>query len=643
MKIIKLRANHFENSIGYDLSDLSLSWIIAETTARKAAGTEIWISQSADFAPGSLVFRSGLLTDVDSRAFQPGIDLAPCTRYYWQVRVSGDDGDTGLSEAAFFETGKLDQPWQAHWITPKVDGSVHPYLRQTFDLGQAVVFARVYVTAVGLYELAINGQKISNEYLLPGYFAYDCWMQYQTFDVTANLLPGTNAIGLMLGKGWYSGRFGLQGQEAVYGSEFAAICELHVRLTDGSEVIISSDEGWQSANGPILTSGIYDGEHYDANHEIANWSRADQDASTWSPVALARPAVGPLCARLSPPVIKHEAFMPAEVIQTSRGETVLDFGQNMAGWVEFDADLAQGEQITVRYGEILQDGCFYQGNLRSARAAFTYVANGQPAHVRPHFTYYGFRYIKVEGNLQGLSGFVAYAIHSQIDPISEITTSDPRVNRLIQNAVWGQKSNFVDVPTDCPQRDERLGWTGDTQIFAGTASFLADSAAFYRKYLRDMREEQLLIDGSIPLVVPRVRNQFEIGTGEGSSVWGDAAAVIPWTVYLFTGDRSMLARHYPLMKDWVDYIIRQDEASGGKCLWQVGNHIADWLALDNPDRGDLFSGGTDPYYVASAYYYYSVGLLADAAEALGKEERPGLLSQVSAGDSRGLCPGIFHA
>ena len=620
MKITTLKANHFENPIGFDLDDLSLSWIVEETAAKRTAIAELWISTSADFSPEKLVYGSGPLTAVDSRSFRPGIQLSACTRYYWQVKVTGDNGDDAVSDKTFFETGKLDQPWQAQWISPDLDCTVHPYLRKAFDLDKAVESARLYVSAVGLYELAVNGEKVSDEYLLPGYFAYDRWMQYQVFDVTSNLQPGANAIGFMLGRGWYSGRFGLVGRENIYGSQLAAICELQILFEDGSQQVISTDEDWKSTRGPVQSSGIYDGEDYDANFEIDGWSQAGLDDQSWSPVSLAQLPIGPLCERLSPPVIKHESFQPVAVIQTPKGETVLDFGQNMAGWVEFDANLAKDEKIIISYGEILQDGCFYRDNLRSARAEFSYVSSGKPAHVRPHFTYFGFRYAKVEGNLQGVDRYVAYAIHSKIDPIGEITTSDSRVNRLVQNAFWGQKSNFVDVPTDCPQRDERLGWTGDTQIFTGTANFFSDSTAFYHKYLRDMREEQLLIDGSIPLIVPRVRGQSEIGTGEGSSVWGDAATVIPWTVYLFSGDRSLLEKHYPMMKDWVDYIIRLDDAQGGKRLWQTGNHIADWLALDNPDQGDLFSGGTDPFYVASAYYYYSTGLLADAAEALGKTE-----------------------
>ncbi|GFP74530.1 alpha-L-rhamnosidase [Clostridium fungisolvens] len=619
MKIVRLRANHFENPIGYDISDLNLSWVVEDTKAKKQESAQIIISKSDKFQPENIVFDSGNCKDADSRSFRPDIKMEPYTCYYWKVKVTGDNGEVAESEIATFETGKLNDPWKGIWVTPDLDNGIHPYLRKSFLIDGEIKSARVYASAAGIYEIEINGEKISDEYLLPGYSVYDCWMQYQSFDVTRYLKSGKNAIGAMLGKGWFSGRFGLGGFENTYGDRMALICELVITKEDGTKVVIASDETWKSHKGPVIESSIYDGEYYNANLEIADWSKDNCNDDSWLGVKPVELKIGPMSERLSPPIVKHETFRPKKLI-TSKGEIVLDFGQNMAGWVEFDVNIPQDERVIIQYGELLQNGCFYRDNLRSAKAEYKYISKGKKAHVRPHFTYYGFRFVKVEGMDVNPDDFTAYAIYSHMDEIGEIKTSDERVNRLILNAKWGQKSNFVDVPTDCPQRDERMGWTGDAQFFSGTASFFTNTAAFYNKYMRDLREEQKLIDGSVPVIIPRVRNQREVGTGHGSSAWSDVATIVPWTTYLFFGDKAMLEKHYEIMKDWVGYIIRQDEADGGKRLWQTGNHIADWLALDNPDKTDIFNGGTDQYYVATAYYYYSVRLIGDAAESLGKKE-----------------------
>lgn len=620
MKIVKLRANHFENPIGCDLSDLSLSWVVEDTEAKKQESAQIIISNSSKFETEALVYDSGNCSEVDSRAFRPGIELKPCACYFWKVKVIGDNGETAESEIASFETGKLSEPWSGVWITPDLEKGVHSCIRKTFELNGKIKSARVYASAAGIYEMEINGEKISPEYLLPGYHVYDCWMQYQTFDVTEFLKEGENVIGAILGKGWFSGRFGLGGFEDTYGDRMALLCDLVITTEDGSQVVIATDESWKSHKSPVSESGIYDGEYYNANFEIADWSKESCDDSNWTGVKPINLKLGKMEERLSPPIVKHESFKPVEVIYTPKGETVLDFGQNMAGWVEFDVNLPKDSKVLLQYGELLQGGCFYRDNLRSAKAEYEYISNGKAAHVRPHFTFYGFRYVKVEGMEVNSEDFTAYAVYSKMDDIGEIKTSDERVNRLILNAKWGQKSNFLDVPTDCPQRDERMGWTGDTQVFSGTASFFTNTAAFYNKFMKDLREEQKLVDGSVPVIIPRIRNQREVGTGHGSCGWSDVATILPWTVYLYYGDKSMLEKHYVSMKDWVDYVVREDDADGGKRLWHTGNHIADWLALDNPDPRDIFNGGTDPYYVASAYYYYSVKLTADAAEALGKSE-----------------------
>ncbi len=473
--------------------------------------------------------------------------------------------------------------------------------------------ARLYMTGLGLYELYIGGEKVGDEYLMPGYNAYDSWIQYQTYDVTENL-KRSGAMEVLLGNGWYKGVFGLNYKKEIYGDRFALLAELHLEYDDGTEEIIGTDESWTAVSSPILDSGIYDGESQDET--------APEETYALEILGL---GFDRLEARLSPPLTLHERIQPVEVLHTPAGETVLDMGQNMVGWVEFYCDAPKGTVIEWKTGEILQEGCFYQENLRRAKSAFRYVSDGKGRVVRPHFTFYGFRYVRVDGWIGDLTtkDFTGCVLHSEMEEIGHIETSDPLVNQLLSNVRWGQKGNFLDVPTDCPQRDERMGWTGDAQIFCGTACFNMDTCAFYTKYGHDLYYEQQKINGSVPHVVPTVDLK-----GDGSTAWGEAATVIPWQVYLHYGDPSILEKQYESMKGWVDFMERRDRESGTPGLWDSGFHFADWLALDGPVPGGTM-GGTDPYLIASAYYSYSARLVAKAAHVLGRKEDEAYYSALS--------------
>ena len=625
MKIERLKANHVTNPVGFQLEPLCLSWTVEDTGSKHPDGVQVRAALDPEFR--RVCYDSGMRRDISGVCFSPELELKPFTRYYWRVRVRGDGGDEAVSETAFFETGKMGTPWNAEWITPKLAPEVHPLMRKTFFLSSPVVRARAYVCGLGLYEMEVNGTKTGEEYLAPGFHAYDSWLQYQTYDIGPLLRQGENAVGVMLGNGWYKGRFGFDGGYTnLYGSRFALLCELHIRLEDETELTIGTDRSWRCRPGPVLQSGIYDGEVYDARNETAGWSSPECRKDGWSEVSAAGLGYERLCARRSLPVAVKERRKPLALLHTPKGEDVLDFGQNMAGWVEFEpAGIPAGAEVVLQYGEVLQDGCFYRENLRTAKAEYRYTSDGTGRRVRPHFTYYGFRYVKLTGfRSADPEAFTACTVFSDLERTGRIETSDVRVNRLFLNALWGQKSNFLDVPTDCPQRDERMGWTGDAQIFCGTACFNMDSAAFYAKYMADLHREQQRLNGSVPYVVPCIKpakalGKIDPGKANGSAAWGDAAAVIPWTVYLFSGDKSLLREQYPAMKAWVEYIRRQDDADGGSRLWKTGFHFADWLALDSPDP-DSPMGGTDPYFIASAYYYYSASLTAKAAAALGKEE-----------------------
>lgn len=621
MNITQLRVNHVPNPLGFELDPLCLSWVTGETESKRQTAAQVRIAFDPDFH--NICFDSGKSSRISSICFCPALKLEPCTRYYWQVRVWGDGGDSAVSETAFFETGKMTTSWSAKWITPDTEGDTHPLLRRSFVIPSPVAEARAYVCGLGLYELEINGRKAGEEYLTPGFHSYDFCLQYQTYDIGGLLKQGENAVGVMLGNGWYKGRFGFDGgYTKLYGDRFALLCEIRVTLENGAMLVIGTDGSWKWKGAPVLQSGIYDGEVCDARNETAGWSSPGTEEMDWKPVSESDMGYDKLIARRSLPVVVRERRKPVSVIDTPKGETVLDFGQNMTGWVEFDCKLPCGNEAVLQYGEVLQDDCFYNENLRTAKAEYRYISDGTERHVRPHFTYYGFRYVKVRGmEPVDPSAFTACVIYSDLGQTGTIETSNEMVNRLFQNALWGQKSNFLDVPTDCPQRDERMGWTGDAQVFCGTACFNMETPAFYAKFMADLGNEQKALGGSVPFVVPCIKppepiNGIDIGKSQGSAAWGDAATIIPWTTYLFYGDGSLLKKQYPVMKAWVDFIKGQDDKDGGTRLWKTGFHLADWLALDNPDKNSPM-GGTDMYFIASAYYCYSASLTAKAAKAIG--------------------------
>ena len=419
-----------------------------------------------------------------------------------------------------------------------------------------------------------------------------------------DLLAEDNEIAVLLGDGWYKGRFGFQGQKEIFGDTQALICELHAALDNGVEIIIPSDDTWRCGESPVLFSNIYDGETWDASKPLsaALPARLLPDMDT----GLLRP-------RMSPPVRAMLTLRPAAVLHTPAGETVLDMGQEITGFVTFRAAAERGHTYTLRYGEILQDGCFYTDNLRTARQTFTYICDGQEAWARPHFTFFGFRYIQLEGFGEeiDLHDFVGCVLYSDMEQTAFIRTASDKVNRLCENALWGQRGNFVDVPTDCPQRDERMGWTGDAQVFCATACYQMSSAAFYAKFMRDMAFEQRERGGGVPHVVPSFGMQ-----GSPACAWADAGSIIPWTVYQFFGDTALLREQYDNMKLWVEWIHRVDHETGDHRLWQAGFHFADWLALDAAFPASC-TGGTDPDFIASAFYLYSTRLTRKAAAILG--------------------------
>lgn len=617
-----MKCNRMINPIGFTFKEPRLSWITEADGATTQVACQIKVA--SDEAFGKILYDSGKreASEIDSIGYTLLMNLQPCTRYYWQVQVWTDCGAV-TSPVAWFETSKMDEEWVGKWITPNwEDKSIHPLLRKVFTVTKDIAQARLYVCGLGLYEAEINGKRVGREYFTPYCNSYNNWIQYQTFDVTEQINQGDNVIGAMLGNGWYKGRFGIEGKVGdIYGDTFAFLCDLVIKFTDGSAKIISSEESWKATASNILQSNIYDGESQDANKLIEGWSCSSATDSNWTGVRLIDIDFSLLEARRSIPVYIMEKLKPIKVIKTPKGETVLDMGQNMVGWVSFKINAPKGTLIYLQYGEEMQEGCFYRENLRSAKAEFNYVSNGEPAEVQPFFTFYGFRYVKVEGwpGEVATEDFTGCVVYSDLERTGNIETSNPMINQLFSNALWGQKGNFLDVPTDCPQRDERMGWTGDAQMFSGTACFNMDSNAFFHKFLYDLAKEQKSIGGLVPHTVPsfgmskKDENSFISG---GSAAWSEAATVIPWNLYVHYGDKAILEQQLSSMIDYVNYIRKQDD---GRRLWDTGFHFGDWLALDGQGEFNVF-GGTPNSLIATAYYAYSSEIVAKAAKVLGKEE-----------------------
>lgn len=605
MKIVNLKTNHISNPLGFNLNKVVLSYIVTETNSTKQLLARIEVALDKQFE--EIIYDTQKSDSIDSLGYELNIDIKPCTRYYWRVSVWGNNGDFSTSDIAWFESGKINEKWNGIWISPNMDNNIHPVIYKNFYMDKVVKSARAYVSGLGLYEISLNNIKVGNEYLSPNCTNYDKFIQYQTYDVTDQLKTGKNNIEVIMGNGWYKGRFGFDGGKVnIFGDKYAFICDIVIQFEDGTKTTIKSDTTWKSKESKIKFSGIYDGEVYDASFK----ANIEYDVNE---INL---GYDKLKERLSLPVVVKEEIKPIKIIKTPLGETVLDMGQNMVGWLQFKTKSPKGQEILLQYGELLQDGNFYRDNLRSAKAEFKYISDGEEKLVRPHFTYYGFRYVKLsnwygELNTDDFTGCVLY---SDMERTGYIETSNSLVNKLFLNALWGQKGNFLDVPTDCPQRDERMGWTGDAQVFSGTASFNMDTYAFFTKYSNDMYLEQISRKGQVPMVVPCLGKEH--GT---SSAWGDAATIIPWNMYLHYGDKTILENQFESMKAWVDFIKKQDDTSNGNRLWDSGFHFGDWLALDG-DNPNAPTGGTEETFIASAYYYYSAQILVKTANILGKTD-----------------------
>lgn len=614
-----LKVEQLTNPLSVDNPRPRFSWILkAAQRNSMQASYEIQLGKTPDLKDQNII----LLKKTDDQSVlipYEGPALTSMTRYYWQVRIKDNHGNSSpWSAIQYFQTGLRAEDWTAKWITTsQIDTTlVSPLFRKEFAIAKKVKSAMIYLTAKGLYEAQINGKRLSNHYLSPGWTSYSDHIQYQVYDVTAQLQKGQNAIGVTLGDGWFKGRIGFDHQRMFYGDTRALLLQLEITYTDGTTQAVQTDESWKSNTGPVLASNIYDGETYDSRHELPGWTKPNySNAAIWKPVRILGIGKERLIGMSGPPVTKHEEFNAIKIIKTPQGDTVVDFGQNLVGWVMLKAKGPAGTKITLSHAEVLDKaGNFYTENLRSAKQQNNYILKDETEQVfEPHFTFQGFRYVKIQGYPGGISlaDLTAVAVYSDMAPTGTFTTSNTLLNQLQHNIQWGQKGNFVDVPTDCPQRDERLGWTGDAQAFGETAAYNMDVSGFFTKWLKDVKADQLP-NGSVPFVVPNV---LDAGSS-GSAGWADVATIIPWDLYVAYGDKGILESQYESMKNWVGFISSKSKND----LWNTGFHFGDWLFYRPDDDNDGRAAVTDKYMIAQTFYAHSIQLLLSTAKVLGKTE-----------------------
>lgn len=623
-----LTCEHRRDPVGIDTPQPRFSWkITAPGFGILQTAYSVRVATDQKFSSSAIIWQSGKVNS-DGSVLQEykGPALKSGTRYYWQVKVWDNKGrESKWSETGSWETGLLSpSDWKAKWIEMSGDTvrySPSPHFRKEFQVAKTITKAVVYVTSHGYYELHLNGKKVGDQVLTPGWTSYGKRLQYQVYDVTGQVVKGKNAVGAVLGDGWYRGTLAWGNNWAVYGKRLGLLMQLKLKYSDGTEELIITDETWKANNdGAIRMSDIYNGETYDATRKLTGWNLPDYDESKWKAVSTANYKFN-LVASESVPIRKAEEIKPVRIFRTPKGDLIADMGQNMVGWIRLKVTGPKGTVVTLRHAEVMDKyGEFYTENLRGAKCQLTYTLSGAGEEIyEPRFTFMGFRFVQVTGfpgtlTADNLTGVV---VHSDMKRTSNYESSDPLLNQLQHNIIWGQKGNFVDVPTDCPQRDERLGWTGDAQAFSRTAAFNFDVASFFTKWLKDLALDQKP-GGEVPDVIPDVLNKQDATTAAPSAGWGDVAVIVPWTMYKVYGDKRILETQYPSMKAWVEYIRKK---AGDSYLWKGGSKYGDWLFYHPPVNSHTTPDGyTEPDFIATAFYAYSTSLLAESARELGRND-----------------------
>ena len=662
MKIVRLLMDHLTAPVGVETVP-EFTWIVeAEGQNRMQTAYRLQISLCPDFS--ALLYDSGVTASDASVNVRADLSLLPCRRYHVRVRVWSGGEETGWY-AASFVTGMLGS-WRARFVSAETEmdwgHSGGTYLRRTLSVDGAVAEAYLCATALGLYQLSLNGKKVGDEQMAPGWTSYHHQLCYQMWEVTDLLMPGENVLGAHVGAGWYKGMMSFLHERCAYGLRTALLAELVIRYRDGREEHICTDAQWLGCASPVTFAEIYDGERYDARLEQPGWDRpgfvppmgeplaevptdyrspltdpyskeekgAQNEASlVWQPKDTLWRTVLPVDRDLSVLVpqpgcrVTIERELSCTLLTTPAGERVLDFGQNLTGLVRFRVRGEAGEKVHLRCFEALDaEGNAYFANLRLARAEVRYTCRGGEEVYQEHFSFQGFRYIKVERWPGGIdpADFTACVIHSDMEETGHFACSNPLLNQLEHNIEWGLRGNFLDIPTDCPQRDERMGWTGDAQIFCRTAAYLRNVYPFFAKWLRDVAFDQAE-DGGVPHIVPNTIAYFPRATDwllsqgmYGAAAWADSAVIIPWTMYLTYGDPRILSAQFDSMKRWIDFM----RANAVEDIWNYKLQFGDWVALD-AEEGSYF-GATPNDLTCTAYYAWSTGLFVKACRILGREE-----------------------
>ncbi|UOE50609.1 glycoside hydrolase family 78 protein [Mucilaginibacter sp. SMC90] len=623
VKVDHLLTENLNNPESIDAKSPALSWqLLSERRNVNQTAYEIRVGTSP--VAKQFVWESGKVASPQSVfVTYGGPELRSGQAYYWQVRVWDENNKVSpWSAVAYWKMGLLNSSdWLAQWITPgfrEEASRPSPIFRKEFHLHKKIKSAYVYITAHGLYDAQINGKRVGDAYLTPGWTSYNNRLQYQVYNVTGMLKQEANVIGITLGSGWYRGHVGFNPKDGLYGKDIAVLCQVNITYTDGTTETVNTDNTWKSSTGAIRSSEIYYGEVIDHRKEQQGWTLPGFDDSQWSGVKVNDFAKNTLIATYNEPVKQHETIKPLKIFKTPKGDQVIDFGQNLVGWVKLTVSGHAGDTIKLSHAEVLdKPGDFYTANLRTATAQNTYILSGSGTETfEPHFSWQGFRYVKVEGFHADLKpeNFEAVTLYSDMRATGSFSCSNPFINQLQHNILWGQRGNFLDVPTDCPQRDERLGWTGDAQVFSRTASFNMNVHNFFTKWMKDVAADQYS-NGSVPHVVPDVLEGPGSHPG-GSTGWADVSTIVPWNMYLAYGDKRILENQYASMKAWVGYM----EAHSHNDLWNVGDHFGDWLFYSVNDDRFGRSAITSSYLIAQCFYGYSTQLLINTARVLGKND-----------------------
>ena len=629
MRIYDLSCEYMRNPIGIDVDKPRLGWkLCSDLRNEYQLAYQIIISRNRKSITINIGddWDTGRIESAQStQVVFPGKKLNSCTRYWWKVRVWDKNQEVSeYSEEAFWEMGILNnEEWKGKWIYAntgfttedqdiKTDkyGLPAPFLRKTFEIHKLIHSARLYATSLGIYEMYINGARVGDFELTPGWTDYNNRIQYQTYDVTDLIKNEDNAIGVILGDGWYAGNVAIAGRKQYgdYPLMFNGV--LKISYTDGTEEFVISDNSWKGITGPIIYSDLQMGEMYDATKEIDGWNTSDVDDSVWTSVYEMGIKTDKLVAQVEPCVKVTKTLEPINMSKIGDNQYIFDMGQNMVGRIRLKIKGVRGNTIVIRYGEMLySDGTLYTENLRTAQQRDTYILKGENTeYYEPRFTFHGFRYVEISGytgeiTLDCVTGKV---MNSDLTETGVFSCSNPLINKLFSNILWGQRGNFISIPTDCPQRDERMGWTGDGQIFARTACFNMDSSSFFTKWMKDITDAQHP-SGGYTDVAPYVRKPDGEGlVGFGNAAWGDAGIIIPWTAYLCYGDKRILEENYTSFKKWINYLME----NSNKYL-RPDTGYGDWLSINADTPKDV---------MGTAYFAYSTLLMTKISKILGKSE-----------------------